>query len=135
MKSLPTLLILISLTSCSLVRPEPVPDVKQVEVVTIEKPAPVYHPPLPNQISPLPVEWRVLTPETMKIYLDDLNAGKAPVDAYYGLTPKGYENLSTNIAEIKRYIRQALSVIQYYRNLDTGSDTDDEDERGGQSPN
>ena len=135
MKSLLTLLILTSLTSCSLVRPEPVPDVKQVEVVTIEKPAPVYHPPLPNQISPLPVEWRVLTPETMKIYLDDLNAGKAPVDAYYGLTPKGYENLSTNIAEIKRYIRQALSVIQYYRNLDTGSNTDDEDERGGQSPN
>jgi len=123
MKSLPTLLILISLTSCSLVRPEPVPDVKQVEVVTIEKPAPVYHPPLPNQISPLPVEWRVLTPETMKIYLDDLNAGKAPVDAYYGLTPKGYENLSTNIAEIKRYIRQVLSVIEYYRNLDS------EDER------
>jgi len=123
MKSLPTLLILISLTSCSLVRPEPVPDVKQVEVVTIEKPAPVYHPPLPNQISPLPVEWRVLTPETMQVYLDDLNAGKAPVDAYYGLTPKGYENLSTNIAEIKRYIRQVLSVIEYYRDLDS------EDER------
>ena len=123
MKSLPTLLILISLTSCSLVRPEPVPDVKQVEVVTIEKPAPVDHPPLPNQISPLPVEWRVLTPETMQVYLDDLNAGKAPVDAYYGLTPKGYENLSTNIAEIKRYIRQVLSVIEYYRDLDS------EDER------
>ena len=123
MKSLLTLLILTSLTSCSLVRPEPVPDLKQVEVVTIEKPAPVYHPPLPNQISPLPVEWRVLTPETMKIYLDDLNAGKAPVDAYYGLTPKGYENLSTNIAEIKRYIRQVLSVIEYYRDLDS------EDER------
>ena len=123
MKSLLTLLILTSLTSCSLVRPEPVPDVKQVEVVTIEKPAPVYHPPLPNQISPLPVEWRVLTPETMQVYLDDLNAGKAPVDAYYGLTPKGYENLSTNIAEIKRYIRQVLSVIEYYRDLDS------EDER------
>ena len=118
MKSLPLLLILTSLTSCALVRPEPVPDVKQVEVVTIEKPAPVYHPPLPNQIAPLPVEWRVLTPETMQIYLDDLNAGKAPVDAYYGLTPKGYENLSTNIAEIKRYIRQTISIIEYYRGLD-----------------
>ena len=118
MKSLPLLLILASLTSCALVRPEPVPDVKQVEVVTIEKPAPVYHPPLPNQISPLPVEWRVLTPETMQVYLDDLNAGKAPVDAYYGLSPKGYENLSTNIAEIKRYIRQTISIIEYYRGLD-----------------
>lgn len=118
MKSLPLLLILTSLTSCALVRPEPVPDVKQVEVVTIEKPAPVYHPPLPNQIAPLLVEWRVLTPATMQVYLDDLKAGKAPVDAYYGLTPKGYENLSTNIAEIKRYIRQTISIIEYYRGLD-----------------
>ena len=118
MRSLLLLLTLISLTSCALVRPEPVPDVKQVEVVTIEKPAPVYHPPLPNQIAPLPVEWRVLTPETMQVYLDDLNAGKAPVDAYYGLTPKSYESLSTNMAEIKRYIRQTISIIEYYRGLD-----------------
>ena len=131
MKSLPLLLILASLTSCALVRPDPVPDVKPVEVITIEKPAPVYHPPLPNQILPLPVEWRVLTPETMQTYLDDLNAGKAPVDAYYGLTPKGYENLSSNMAEVKRYIRQVLSVIKYYRDLDA----EDEDESGGQSPN
>ena len=131
MKSLPLLLILASLTSCALVRPEPVPDVKQVEVVTIEKPAPVYHPPLPNQISPLPVEWRVLTPEIMQSYLDDLNDGNAPVDAYYGLTPKGYENLSSNIAEIKRYIRQTISIIEYYRDLDA----EDEDEPRGDSPN
>ena len=130
MKSLPLLLILTSLTSCALVRPEPVPDVKQVEVVTIEKPAPVYHPPLPNQIAPLLVEWRVLTPATMQVYLDDLKAGKAPVDAYYGLTPKGYENLSSNMAEVKRYIRQVLSVIKYYRNLDA----EDEDESRGPSP-
>ena len=67
----------------------------------------------------------------MQTYLDDLNAGKAPVDAYYGLTPKGYENLSSNMAEVKRYIRQVLSVIKYYRDLDA----EDEDESGGQSPN
>jgi len=127
MKSLPLLLILISLTSCALVRPTPVPDVKQVEVITIEKPAPVYHPPLPNQINPLLVEWKVLTPETMQEYLDALEAGNAPVDAYYGLTPKGYENLSTNIAEVKRYIRQALSIIKYYRDLDENELSTEED--------
>ena len=127
MKSLPLLLILISLTSCALVRPAPVPDVKQVEVITIEKPAPVYHPPLPNQIAPFLVEWRVLTPETMQEYLDALEAGNAPVDAYYGLTPKGYENLSTNIAEVKRYIRQALSIIKYYRDLDKDELSTEED--------
>ena len=118
MKNWLLLLILASLTSCALVRPEAVPQVNPVKVITIEKPAPVYHPPLPNQIMPLPVQWRVLTPATMQQYLDDLKVGNAPVDAYYGLTPKSYENLSTNIAEIKRYIRQSISIIDYYRKLD-----------------
>ena len=54
----------------------------------------------------------------MQQYLEDLKIGNAPIDAYYGLTPKGYENLSTNIAEIKRYIRQSISIIDYYRKLD-----------------
>ena len=114
-----TLLILVSLTSCALIKPEAIPQVNPVEIITIEKPAPVYHPPLPNQIFPLPVEWRVLTPATMQQYLEDLEVGNAPVDAYYGLTPKAYENLSTNIAEIKRYIRQSISIIDYYRELDS----------------
>ena len=29
-----------------------IPEVKPIEVVTIEKQAPIYHPPLPNQIDP-----------------------------------------------------------------------------------
>jgi len=119
MKSWLTLPVLISLTSCALIKPEAVPQVNPVEIVTIEKPAPIYHPPLPSQIAPLPVEWRVLTPATMQQYLDDLKIGNAPANAYYGLTPKGYENLSTNIAEIKRYIRQSISIIDYYRELDS----------------
>ena len=40
------------------------PETKAVEVVTITKPAAVYHPPLPNKINTKPVEWKVLTPET-----------------------------------------------------------------------
>lgn len=95
-----------------------VPEVKPVEVVTIEKAAPMYHPPLPNQITPLPVEWKVLTPDTMGEYLADLEKGEAPAQAFYGLTNKGYENLSNNMAEVKRYIRQVLSIIEYYRGLD-----------------
>ena len=53
----------------------------------------------------------------MQQYLDDLRIGNAPVNVYYGLTPKAYENLSTNIAEVKRYIRQSISIIDYYRKL------------------
>jgi hypothetical protein len=95
-----------------------VPQVRPVEVVTIEKPAPMYHPPLPSEIVSVPVEWKVLTPATMEEYLNDLQEGAAPSTAWYALTTKGYENLSTNMAEIKRYLRQALSVIEYYRQLE-----------------
>lgn len=128
------LLPILLLSGCGLLGREPyVPETKKVEVVTVTQPAAVYHPPLPNAISTLPVEWRVLTPETMQEYLDDLNEGNAPTNAYYGLSTKGYENLSANMAEVKRYIRQVLSIVQYYKNLDEELD-DESDERGRNSP-
>jgi len=34
------------------------------------------------------------------------------------LTTKGYENLSQNMAEINRYIRQVLNIVDYYKSLD-----------------
>jgi predicted transcriptional regulator len=44
------------------------------------------------------------------------------VNAYYGVSPKGYENLSSNMAELKRYIRQVLSIIEYYKELSEDTD-------------
>jgi len=128
------LLPILLLSGCGLLGREPyIPETKPVEVVTVIKPAAVYHPALPNAISTLPVEWKVLTPQTMQEYLDDLNEGNAPTNAYYGLSTKGYENLSANMAEVKRYIRQVLSIVQYYKNLDEELD-DESDERGRNSP-
>ena len=112
-------LILLLVSGCSILgSSRDIPEVKPIEVVTVVKQAPTYHPPLPNQIDPVPVEWTVLNPELMQEYLDDLNEGKAPTNAWYALTTKGYENLSTNMAEVKRYLRQVLSILKYYRELD-----------------
>ena len=118
MKIIQLLTLTALLSGCSLLdsRFTP-PEVKPVEIITVEKSATIYHPPLPNQITAMPVEWKVLTPDTMEEYLSDLEKGEAPSQAFYGLTNKGYENLSNNIAEIKRYIRQLLSINEYYRNL------------------
>ena len=114
-----TFLVLLLVSGCSILGSKrDIPEVAPVEVVTVVKKAPIYHPPLPNQIDPVPVEWTVLTPELMQEYLDDLNEGNAPTHAWYSLTTKGYENLSTNMAEVKRYLRQALSILKYYRELD-----------------
>ena len=113
------LLALILVSGCAILgSSRDIPEVKPVEVVTVVKKAPTYHPPLPNQIDPVPVEWTVLNPELMQEYLDDLNEGNAPTNVWYGLTTKGYENLSTNMAEVKRYLRQVLSILKYYRELD-----------------
>ena len=113
------LLILLLVSGCSMFGPSrDIPEVKPVEVVTVVKKAPVYHPPLPNEIDPVPVEWTVLNPELMQDYLDDLNEGNAPTNVWYALTTKGYENLSTNMAEVKRYLRQVLSILKYYKELD-----------------
>ena len=60
----------------------------------------------------------------MKEYVTDLENGEAPVNVWYSLTTKGYENLSQNMAEVQRYIKQALNIIDYYKSLDEGG-TDD----------
>jgi len=112
-------LALLLVSGCSVLgSSRDIPEVKPVEVVTVVKKAPTYHPPLPNQIDPVPVEWTVLNPELMQNYLDDLNEGDAPTNVWYALTTKGYENLSTNMAEVKRYLRQVISILKYYRELD-----------------
>ena len=117
------LLPILILSGCSILdRPS---EVAPVEVLTIEKPAPVYHPPKPSAVSALPVEWTVLTPETMQEYLNDWSDGNAPTNAFYGLTTKSYENLSSNMADIIRYIRQLSSIVDYYQNLETEDDTEE----------
>ena len=120
-------LILLLVSGCSILgSSRDIPEVKPVEVVTVVQKAPTYHPPLPNQIDPVPVEWTVLNPDLMQTYLDDLKEGNAPTNVWYGLTTKGYENLSTNMAEVKRYLRQVLSILKYYRDLD--EEVSDEDQ-------
>ena len=114
-----TFLVLLLVSGCSILGSKrDIPEVKPVEVVTVVKKAPTYHPPLPNEIDPVPVEWTVLNPELMQEYLDDLNEGNAPTNVWYALTTKGYENLSTNMADVKRYLRQVLSILKYYKELD-----------------
>ena len=119
------ILLLVTCNGCALLGNDPyVPEVKPVEVVTITKPAAVYHPPLPNKVNTKPVEWTVLTPAIMSEYLTDLEKGEAPTNVYYGISPTGYENLSVNMSELKRYIRQVLSIVDYYQKLDKQEDAD-----------
>ena len=97
---------------------------KPVEVVNIEERPPMFHPPLPMEMQMVNFDWEILTPDIMKEYLQLIEEGKAPKQAYYALTTKDYENISNNMAEIKRYTRDILAIVEYYRSLD------DEEEDG-----
>ena len=101
------------LANCSML-----PTTKPVEVVTIAEPVPMYHPPPPYEVALTDIDWVILTPELMKDYLVDYENGSAPAVAYYSLTSKEYENLSMNMAEIKRYLRDTLSIVKFYRDYD-----------------
>ena len=114
---------LLFLSGCSTLgnlfsRPAAVPVVTpaQIEIITI--PAPMYHPPLPEGVTPSEIEWIILNPSIMRQYIENYDAGDAPAVAYYGLTAQAYENLANNLADIRRYIRQTLNIIKYYRDND-----------------
>jgi len=98
------------------------PQVKPVEVVTVAKRAPIYHPPLPEPIESAAIEWRILSPDIMQTYLTAIEAGEEPRVAYYGLTSQGYENLSMTMGEVTRYIEQILHIVGYYKEMDEEED-------------
>jgi hypothetical protein len=86
----------------------------------VEKPQ--EKPPVPNPrpIETSPIEWFVITP-------DRLPNGENWV--YYGITPKQYETLSRNMADILRWVKEAQWRLQYYRGegkLDGQRSTGDE---------
>ena len=113
LKSVFVLISVLLITNCSMM-----PNAKPVEVSTIAEPVPIYHPPFPLEVGLVDIDWEILTPDLMKEYLEDYENGSAPAIAYYSLTSKEYENLSMNMAEIKRYLRDTLSIVKYYRDYD-----------------
>mgnify|MGYP003134765518 FL=1 len=123
MKILLTASLIILMAGCSLF-PIGGTRTKPVEVVNIEERPPMFHPPLPMEMQLVAVDWEILTPEILQEYLKLVEEGKAPRQAYYALTTKDYENISNNMAEIRRYTRDILAIVEYYRSLDDEEEDD-----------
>tara|TARA_R100000544_G_scaffold35539_1_gene22952 strand:- start:2541 stop:2912 length:372 start_codon:yes stop_codon:yes gene_type:complete len=120
--SLPIVISLfIVLGGCSLL-----PKAQPVEVRTIAEIPPMYHPPLPMEIQGVNVKWKILTPDIMEEYLQLVKDGKASAMPYYALTTKEYQNLSVNLAEITRYTKNILSIVEYYREYDKPKEKNNE---------
>ena len=93
---------------------------KNTKVIEIEKrvePVEILHPPLPEPMVWEEVQWKVLTVERMREIVQKVDSGElSDRDAvFFAITPKGYEHLALNMAEIKRLIEGHKSVIIYYK--------------------
>lgn len=95
------------------------PKVRPIDITTDVREIETLHPPLPTSVTWQKVEWVVLTPDIMRELLAKVDSGEIDdSDAVFaGLTSDHYENLSLNLADLKRYIADQKSIIVYYREI------------------
>jgi len=110
------------LSSCSSIRPEP----KIITVTEIvERKIPTVPGPKSVQLNDISI-YVVSPEENFEEFKKEFEA-KNGADSYIAISVKDYENLSKNIAELRRYIEQQKQIILYYENaITTQGDEDDQ---------
>ncbi len=86
--------------------------VKPVNIIAEPVDPIVIHPNLPAQLSMRNVEWTVFNREKLEKLLADFPNQEI---VFFALSAKGYENISLNMGEVIRYLKEQKNVIIYYR--------------------
>ena len=99
--------LVLSLTACGT-------SVKQIEIVS----APLERVPLdlpPVDVLKLDkVSWIIVTEDNVQSIWEDLQKKKFSI-VIFGLTDRGYEDLSVNMAKLQKLVKQQKAVIAAYR--------------------
>lgn len=66
--------------------------------------------PSPAPVNQLPVEWVIITKENAEQKFKEIES-RGGVVTLMALTPQGYQNLSMNVGELRRFIQQQQAVI------------------------
>ena len=68
-----------------------------------------------NQLS-----FKVVNKDNIDSFLKDMSKAQGTTNpVFIAITTKDYENLSLNLADLRRYIEDQKAIIVYYRNLTT----------------
>lgn len=108
------LLILITtlISACGVKQPDPI-TVTEIRSNIIERPTLIL--PETTPINTRNVEWKIITPDNVdEIFKEMTSSNQQPV--LFALTTSGYENVSLNMAEIMRLIREKDAIIVAYKN-------------------
>lgn len=99
------LLICLLLSGCMASKPVIIGPPPQYEREVIE-------PTLPEPVELGVPTFSIITPQNSATYFKD-----NPEGAVFGVTPQGYETLSLNIQELRRYILELQEIIKAYQKL------------------
>lgn len=99
--------VLLTLVACSSV-PAPIP----VDVTPVERPKLIV--PNVDKFTSKDVTWIVVTPDNVEQVFSDLEKSGNSI-VLFALTDKGYENISLNMADIAKLVKQQQSIIAAYR--------------------
>lgn len=92
---------------------------RMIDIISEPAPIVIQQPPPPRAVTMRKVEWKVLNTEILAELLE-----KDENTRFVALTSDGYNNLSLNMSELKRYLQQQKQIIIYYQNLTSGADID-----------
>ena len=82
-----------------------------VETKFIEKVIAIQPDPKAVQLSQ--VKWYVVTEKNMDEFLATFGKDNGPI-AFMAISVQGYENISVNVQDLRRYILQQRQIIAYY---------------------
>ena len=88
------------------VMPEPVV-ITKIETVPIR----IYQPPLPREIDLLDVNFWIITEENYEEKRAEIEKMLDGQFVVFALTPDGYEKMSENLQELRRYFKETKEII------------------------
>ncbi len=106
MTNLSPILLLLLISGCSLI-----PKEVQVQTKIVERQIPIQgH---PKGVTMYPVTFYAVTEQNYEEFKEKFKNENADL-VFFALSVPDYENLSLNMAELKRYIDQQKTIIIYY---------------------
>ena len=89
-----------------------------------------FTPPIVAPVQQQPLEWVVVTRDNSQQKFSELE-NRTGSSTMFALSPQGYQNLSLNVAELRRYIEQQNAVIvamrKYYEEQNSNPNSNNSD--------
>ena len=113
-----TLILVLLISSCSMGGRRAT---NPVEIITEPIQIEIYHPPLPKAIQLERPDWYVVSEKNIDEFIEKLSKiqGFEGVPTFFALSPQGYEKMSGNLQEMRRYILEQKEIIVYYKTVTT----------------